>query len=705
MAKATANPHRSAVVQTERKHDYLYSKDYHVSGPRDHNRAIYRAKTNSDNVKKLFSDKKMFSELRHHPRYETVLVKKDPVPSFINKNYQDKALIDRQDTVFYGARDVGGEDRYKYFRRPNVPFSQAPADVILEPPRQVVNTNDSVVQRSRTLATQTDYRDQESQTEPYSPDYTVAPGQNPEILSLAGLKYKRGLPAGVAEVTMIERARDKRRWEESLPPLNDPAQMHKRRLMMEQREKYEWQQRDREIEEIQKEKLEIMKEQLQAENQEFTNLLEETIEETATKLGKQAEVKIDKIKKEHVKMQRRIKNFALMYSPIQGYIGEYKRDIVRDYINYGSETYAPIARHGQIGDSEAQSKYHVQSKYLDTYEGLCALEKSIGKSLTETYVRAPAQKQGPGKDGFVRRKDRMDWDLKESYDIIQKQKAEKELKRQPRFLVEVPPPAPRPVTPTCESPGEDFQKKQIAATLLQKLIRGMASRRETLAQLDRRRDLIEEVRSTHILLESEKKAKDAEKQRVMDRRKAEKDLRSEHNEVSEIVHGVAGKKAQRILDFLQNELIRLQDERRCHAFAILAERKRRVREAEEAGLRQEEERRRREEDEIWQEVVKTRHQSVDQYLLKIASEATNLAAAELAEEQIEKMVDVIDTNPRGLSSRDQAADMVHNFLIPEIVRRENLEGPHRERQARLMAARSLLFPSVDGDEKECQTEK
>lgn len=44
-----------------------------------------------------------------------------------------------------------------------------------------------------------------------------------------------------------------------------------------------------------------MKEQLQAENQEFTNLLEETIEETATKLGKQAEVKIDKIKKGKLK--------------------------------------------------------------------------------------------------------------------------------------------------------------------------------------------------------------------------------------------------------------------------------------------------------------------------------------------------------------------------------------------------------------------
>ena len=50
-----------------------------------------------------------------------------------------------------------------------------------------------------------------------------------------------------------------------------------------------------------------------------------------------------------------------------------------------------------------------------------------------------------------------------------------------------------------------------------------------------------------------------------------------------------------MLDFLSSELVRLQDERRCHAFTMLAERKRRLRQAEEAGRRQEEERRRREE--------------------------------------------------------------------------------------------------------------
>ena len=48
--------------------------------------------------------------------------------------------------------------------------------------------------------------------------------------------------------------------------------------------------------------------------------------------------------------------------------------------------------------------------------------------------------------------------------------------------------------------------------------------------------------------------------------------------------------------------MRLQEERRIHAFAMLAERQRRVREAEESGRRQVEERRRREEDEIFKQV-------------------------------------------------------------------------------------------------------
>jgi hypothetical protein len=100
----------------------------------------------------------------------------------------------------------------------------------------------------KTIATQTDYRDGEAQTEPYTPEYVVKPGTQPELLTLITLAYGRGLPVGLAEVEMIERARAKRAWEATLPPINDPSQWEKRLKMMTDMEKKEWLFREREIE-------------------------------------------------------------------------------------------------------------------------------------------------------------------------------------------------------------------------------------------------------------------------------------------------------------------------------------------------------------------------------------------------------------------------------------------------------------------------
>ena len=57
-----------------------------------------------------------------------------------------------------------------------------------------------------------------------------------------------GLPAGVREVEMIQRARAKRLWEATLPPMSDPTQLDKRRRMMEEQERKEWSFREQEIE-------------------------------------------------------------------------------------------------------------------------------------------------------------------------------------------------------------------------------------------------------------------------------------------------------------------------------------------------------------------------------------------------------------------------------------------------------------------------
>jgi hypothetical protein len=78
---------------------------------------------------------------------------------------------------------------------------------------------------TKTQAIQTDYMEREAQTDPYTPEYVVKPGEQPEVLTLATLMYskspirdqfdrliridfffvEKGLPAGLAEVEMIER--------------------------------------------------------------------------------------------------------------------------------------------------------------------------------------------------------------------------------------------------------------------------------------------------------------------------------------------------------------------------------------------------------------------------------------------------------------------------------------------------------------------
>lgn len=42
---------------------------------------------------------------------------------------------------------------------------------------------------TKTVETQTDYRDSEAQTDPYTPEYVVRPGSAPELLTLATLSY------------------------------------------------------------------------------------------------------------------------------------------------------------------------------------------------------------------------------------------------------------------------------------------------------------------------------------------------------------------------------------------------------------------------------------------------------------------------------------------------------------------------------------
>lgn len=107
---------------------------------------------------------------------------------------------------------VGGRDRAKYFRKPLVPFIENIQPLVVldtgrtsntvfgdpaakpgpgrlfGPAKSILNSSQPA---TRTQAIQTDYMEREAQTDPYTPEYVVKPGEQPEVLTLATLMYSK----------------------------------------------------------------------------------------------------------------------------------------------------------------------------------------------------------------------------------------------------------------------------------------------------------------------------------------------------------------------------------------------------------------------------------------------------------------------------------------------------------------------------------
>ncbi len=164
------------------------------------------------------------------------------------------------------ASTLAGQERFKFQRAPVVPILGAiPPDILLtiEPPPAMARPRPPTPP-TKEMGTQSDYRESEAQTDPYTPEYIVTDGSNPELLTLANLSYGAGLPATLwpsptpptntntssspspltplppsplppplcsYEVELIERARARRQFDASLPDIR--ADPDKWRDMME----------------------------------------------------------------------------------------------------------------------------------------------------------------------------------------------------------------------------------------------------------------------------------------------------------------------------------------------------------------------------------------------------------------------------------------------------------------------------------------
>ena len=479
------------------------------------------------------------------------------------------------------TRDVGIDvprHMHRYFRRPvnphpanppgglqpappNAPRGHVPADApaadalhrsrlaaaaaIEDAERQ--RLEDLHAPRSKTVGTQSLYRESEAQTVPYEPDFVVpdsmtdkqralternaTDGGAPELLSIRHLTFANGLPAGLAEAEHIEKMRAKRAFEASLPPLSDVSQLPLRKRLMEEWEEAEWAEREAEIARLQEERLDILRRAIDAREEKASRVAEARLRRMRDGMLSEKHKKFASIQAKRVKALRKLGKDRVA-SHDDG--DENKGSIVDEYADYGSRKYAPNPRDGLVKHPVIDtSGYLPDGINHASLDDAGAFLESIPREAYEwdaDVARTALFETGTGVNarprvweaskGGGREERKTDAVMDEMYEQIQREKREAARAAgeamgspmepatpgavTPGGTVAASTPKPvkskkgpeRPETPQMDPPmeSESASKMHRAVVLLQSLLRGRATQNETFAGREHRRELIAELR-------------------------------------------------------------------------------------------------------------------------------------------------------------------------------------------------------------------
>ena len=316
------------------------------------------------------------------------------------------------------SAEVLGRSRVKFFKRPVVPFLEAgaaastgadehSAEALAQAEAEAAAAHLAATQaaeRTRTQGTQSDYRESDTQTDPYTPDYITAPEDpEPEILGLAHLTYGAGLPASMDELRLIKRMREKKAFEASLPPITDESSFERRKHMLQERELAEWAIREEEMKLDQDARLQVLLESLQAREAKVEELAEARVDLVRAQKLQERDQSFDAIHRERIKLHRALGKQRVQLDAATAHMsGGYKeltsshvsnrrtglRDIVAEYADHSSQVYAPVQHQGKLPVKNQVVDYGIP--LISNFQGLTELERRLRPSDTTVAVRAPA---------------------------------------------------------------------------------------------------------------------------------------------------------------------------------------------------------------------------------------------------------------------------------------------------------------------------
>ena len=378
-----------------------------------------------------------------------------------------------------------------------------------------------------------------------------------------------------------------------------------------------------------------------------------------------------------------------------------KRDIIKEHSQLSSELYAPQMRHGEHPQRwhEILQKDLLGENYIENIDNICKLSARFPTIHNE--LKMVKSKLKPA-DLCIRETRWTEKKLQQLHSDLKTARLQEEkiqtstlLKRKYRQ----PSLPPTPYRTSTEN-VKNIHIDQLS-TLIQKIVRGRAVQCMMFEGRNRCRELIQELQSSHGLEQNTKKQHQEEKERMLNLQHLQNEKSMQEDRLSEVLNCLEGMTISAMLDFLSKELVRLEDERRIHAFALLAERERAMREAAEAGRRQLEYNRRREFDEMFRQTIKVNQESVETYLESIIKEGIEWTSDEAAKEYILELCDKVESvskyaqdNATQLAEEEMVANMIYNFLLPEVEKDTIRKNIREKQQAYLQNAHATIYNEI-----------
>ncbi|XP_030012745.1 cilia- and flagella-associated protein 91 isoform X3 [Sphaeramia orbicularis] len=432
---------------------------------------------------------------------------------------------------------------------------------------------------------------------------------------------------------------------------------------------------------LQEARLSVLRDLLKQRDETQKEATNERLNQIHAKKQKDKDTKLHRIHNEYIRSltkleaKRRIAEVKLKYQQIRN----------------SPRTHSSVTHRDVYTGRNITSAKKIKTYYCDTYEGLLELEGGLFSSVFKPQVKRPACKVI--KDG-IKPSDRV-IQLLEQYRTLTKEAQRK--KKPLKALIKKEKPVPHPVTPTVEEPPEGDEERDVAVIHLQKLLRGRSVQHKMFVGKENHLEFIMELRTVHALQKEEQELQTTEKDLITAlKRQGDKHRhKTTQEEVSQAK--AVGAELENLFDTLSKELIRLQQERRMHAFMLLAERNRHLREAEESGKRQAEDHKCREEDEIFRQVVQVHQETVDLYLEDIILGTVEQTADQQARQEIHTLAKEVndvayamEDSRNSLQSEEIVSELVYSFLIPEIEKINVRQKVHQKQRRHWQAAGSII---------------